>query len=66
MKEVVTNVFSRSRSKPSLALGKDIFGGAVCADQKTMPHLLVAGPPVPARRRSQYDVAQHSVQRAAG
>jgi len=35
--------FSRSRSKLSLALGKDIFGGAVCADLKTMPHLLVAG-----------------------
>ncbi|CAE6701326.1 DNA translocase FtsK [Nitrospira defluvii] len=44
MKEVVTSdAFSRSRSKLSLALGKDIFGGAVCADLKTMPHLLVAG-----------------------
>jgi S-DNA-T family DNA segregation ATPase FtsK/SpoIIIE len=44
MKEVVTSdAFSRSRSKLSLALGKDIFGGAVCADLQTMPHLLVAG-----------------------
>ncbi len=44
MKEVVTSdSFSRSRSKLSLALGKDIFGGAVSADLKTMPHLLVAG-----------------------
>jgi S-DNA-T family DNA segregation ATPase FtsK/SpoIIIE len=44
MKEVVTSdAFSRSRSKLSLALGKDIFGGAVSADLKTMPHLLVAG-----------------------
>ncbi len=44
MKEVVTSdAFSRSRSKLGLALGKDIFGGAVCADLQTMPHLLVAG-----------------------
>jgi S-DNA-T family DNA segregation ATPase FtsK/SpoIIIE len=44
LKEVVTSdAFSRSRSKLSLALGKDIFGGAVSADLKTMPHLLVAG-----------------------
>ena len=44
MKEVVTSdAFSRSRSKLGLALGKDIFGGAVCADLRTMPHLLVAG-----------------------
>ncbi len=44
LKEVVTSdSFSRSRSKLSLALGKDIFGGAVSADLKTMPHLLVAG-----------------------
>ena len=44
LKEVVTSdSFSRSRSKLSLALGKDIFGGAVTADLKTMPHLLVAG-----------------------
>src|SRR2546427_708826 len=44
MKEVVTSeVFSRARSKLSLALGKDIFGAPVIADLKTMPHLLVAG-----------------------
>ncbi len=44
LKEVVTSdSFSRSRSKLSLALGKDIFGGAVSADLQKMPHLLVAG-----------------------
>jgi S-DNA-T family DNA segregation ATPase FtsK/SpoIIIE len=44
MREVVTSdVFSRARSKLTLALGKDIFGGPVTADLKTMPHLLVAG-----------------------
>jgi len=44
MKEVVTSdVFSRARSKLSLALGKDIFGAPLIADLKTMPHLLVAG-----------------------
>jgi len=44
LKEILTSeVFSRSRSKLTLALGKDIFGVAVTADLKTMPHLLVAG-----------------------
>jgi S-DNA-T family DNA segregation ATPase FtsK/SpoIIIE len=44
MKEVITSeVFSRARSKLSLALGKDIFGAPMIADLKTMPHLLVAG-----------------------
>ncbi len=44
MKEVMTSeVFSRARSKLTLALGKDIFGAPVIADLKTMPHLLVAG-----------------------
>ena len=44
LKEVVTSdSFSRSRSKLSLALGKDIFGSAVSADLQKMPHLLVAG-----------------------
>ncbi len=44
MREVVTSeVFSRARSKLSLALGKDIFGAPMIADLKTMPHLLVAG-----------------------
>jgi S-DNA-T family DNA segregation ATPase FtsK/SpoIIIE len=44
LKEVVTSeVFSRARSKLTLALGKDIFGAPVTTDLKTMPHLLVAG-----------------------
>ncbi len=44
MKEVMmSEVFSRARSKLSLALGKDIFGAPTIADLKTMPHLLVAG-----------------------
>ncbi len=44
LKEVVTSeVFTKSRSKLRLALGKDIFGKPVMADLKTMPHLLVAG-----------------------
>ena len=67
MKEVVTSdAFSRSRSKLSLALGKDIFGGAVCADLKTMPHLLVAGATGAARASAQYDVAGAFVQRETG
>ncbi len=44
LKEVLTSeVFTRSRSKLTVALGKDIFGVPVTADLKTMPHLLVAG-----------------------
>jgi S-DNA-T family DNA segregation ATPase FtsK/SpoIIIE len=44
LKEVlISDGFTKSRSKLVLALGKDIFGGAVTADLKTMPHLLVAG-----------------------
>lgn len=44
LKEILTSeVFARSRSKLTIALGKDIFGVAVTADLKTMPHLLVAG-----------------------
>ncbi len=44
LKEVLTSeAFSRSRSKLTLALGKDIFGVPVVADLKSMPHLLVAG-----------------------
>ncbi len=43
-KEVITSeAFTRSRSKLTLALGKDIFGAPVVADLKAMPHLLVAG-----------------------
>ncbi|MGH7230626.1 MAG: DNA translocase FtsK, partial [Nitrospiraceae bacterium] len=44
LKEVVTSEpYARSRSKLTLALGKDIFGKPVTADLKAMPHLLVAG-----------------------
>ncbi|HEU4685778.1 MAG TPA: DNA translocase FtsK 4TM domain-containing protein [Nitrospira sp.] len=44
MKEVLlSDAFSRARSKLTLALGKDIFGAPLTADLKTMPHLLVAG-----------------------
>lgn len=44
MKEVVmSDAFTRARSKLTMALGKDIFGSPVTADLKTMPHLLVAG-----------------------
>ncbi len=44
MKEVVmSEAFSRARSKLTLAIGKDIFGAPVTADLKAMPHLLVAG-----------------------
>src|SRR5881628_1396731 len=44
LKELVTSdAFIRSRSKLTIALGKDIFGVPVAADLKTMPHLLVAG-----------------------
>ncbi len=42
--EVLTSdVYTRSRSKLTIALGKDIFGRPFVADLKTMPHLLVAG-----------------------
>ena len=46
LREILTNEVyarSRSRSKLTLALGKDIFGRPCVADLKTMPHLLVAG-----------------------
>ncbi len=44
MKEVVmSETFTKARSKLTLALGKDIFGAPAIADLKTMPHLLVAG-----------------------
>ena len=44
LKEVLTSdAYVRSRSKLTLALGKDIFGKPVVADLKAMPHLLVAG-----------------------
>ncbi len=40
---LTSEVFSRSRSKLALALGKDIYGRPVVVDLRTMPHLLVAG-----------------------
>ena len=44
IKEVVmSDAFTRARSRLTIALGKDIFGTPVTADLKTMPHLLVAG-----------------------
>ena len=44
LKEVLTSeAYTHSRSKLTLALGKDIFGKSATADLKTMPHLLVAG-----------------------
>ena len=44
LKEVLmSETFTRARSRLTLALGKDIFGTPVIADLKTMPHLLVAG-----------------------
>jgi S-DNA-T family DNA segregation ATPase FtsK/SpoIIIE len=44
LKEVLTSdAYTHSRSKLTLALGKDIFGKPVTADLKSMPHLLVAG-----------------------
>ncbi|MYH02825.1 MAG: hypothetical protein F4142_09695 [Nitrospira sp. SB0675_bin_23] len=44
LREILTSeAYSRSRSKLTLALGKDIFGRPCVADLKTMPHLLVAG-----------------------
>jgi S-DNA-T family DNA segregation ATPase FtsK/SpoIIIE len=36
-------VFQGSRSKLTLALGKDILGGPITANLDTMPHLLIAG-----------------------
>ncbi|MCY3729487.1 MAG: DNA translocase FtsK 4TM domain-containing protein [Nitrospira sp.] len=44
LREILTNeTYANSRSKLTLALGKDIFGRPCVADLKTMPHLLVAG-----------------------
>ena len=44
LREILTNeAYARSRSKLTLALGKDIFGRPCVADLKIMPHLLVAG-----------------------
>ena len=44
LREILTSdVYARSKSKLTLALGKDIFGRPCVADLRTMPHLLVAG-----------------------
>ena len=44
LREILTSeLYARSRSKLTLALGKDIFGRPYVADLRTMPHLLVAG-----------------------
>ncbi len=40
---VMSDAFTRSRSKLVFALGKDIFGVPTTADLRTMPHVLVAG-----------------------
>jgi len=43
-REVLTSeAYTRSRSKLTMALGKDIYGCPFVADLRTMPHLLVAG-----------------------
>ncbi len=44
LREIFTSeAYARSRSKLTLALGKDIVGHPYVADLRTMPHLLVAG-----------------------
>jgi len=44
LKDVIASeVFQRSKSKLTLALGKDIMGHAVITDLAKMPHLLIAG-----------------------
>ncbi|MEK6672853.1 MAG: DNA translocase FtsK 4TM domain-containing protein [Nitrospirota bacterium] len=44
LREIISSeVFRKSRSKLTLALGKDIYGNPVVADLAKMPHLLVAG-----------------------
>jgi S-DNA-T family DNA segregation ATPase FtsK/SpoIIIE len=44
LREVISSeVFGKSESRLTIALGKDIFGNPVVADLTRMPHLLVAG-----------------------
>jgi len=44
IKDVISSeMFSDSKSKLTLALGKDILGNSVTADLAKMPHLLIAG-----------------------
>jgi S-DNA-T family DNA segregation ATPase FtsK/SpoIIIE len=40
---LASEAFARSRSKLTLALGKDIFGTPMVTDLAKMPHLLIAG-----------------------
>ncbi|MGM0453119.1 MAG: DNA translocase FtsK [Thermodesulfobacteriota bacterium] len=40
---VASSVYTKSASKLTIALGKDIVGHPVVADLATMPHLLIAG-----------------------
>jgi S-DNA-T family DNA segregation ATPase FtsK/SpoIIIE len=40
---LASEVFTRSKSKLTIALGKDIFGNPVVTDLARMPHLLIAG-----------------------
>ena len=40
---LASEAFSRSKSKLTLALGKDIFGTPMVTDLSKMPHLLIAG-----------------------
>jgi len=40
---LASEAFQKSKSKLTLALGKDIFGNPVVADLAKMPHLLIAG-----------------------
>ena len=40
---IVSDIFRKSPSKLTIALGKDIFGTPVMADLSKMPHLLIAG-----------------------
>ena len=44
LKDILSaDVFRRSSSKLTMALGKDIFGAPIVADLSRMPHLLIAG-----------------------
>ncbi len=44
LREIVeSQEFANSKSKCTVALGKDINGGLVTAEMNTMPHLLIAG-----------------------
>jgi DNA segregation ATPase FtsK/SpoIIIE, S-DNA-T family len=40
---IVSSAFEKSKSKLTLAMGKDIVGNPIVADLETMPHLLIAG-----------------------